>query len=154
MQVIFVLRELRGSVHFNALTISGVTPVEAHVLNKGAQYAKTFGWSEPFPDGADKKQLLADVEHPDDESTVERWRQIGEVADDVARWRALVEAKADAEEANEEIAGAHVAEPYESQRLMAAIGERARVAGRLEAAWGLLDDAVVEELQRRRERGS
>ncbi|BBZ65191.1 hypothetical protein MINS_06200 [Mycolicibacterium insubricum] len=62
MQVIFVLRELRGSVHFNALTISGVTPVEAHVLNKGAQYAKTFGWSEPFPDGADKKQLLADVE--------------------------------------------------------------------------------------------
>lgn len=61
-QVIFVLRELRGSVHFNALSLSGVTPVEAHVLNKGASYAQTFGWSEPFPDGADKRELLAEAE--------------------------------------------------------------------------------------------
>ena len=62
LQVMHVLRELRGGVHFNALTISGITPVEAHMLNKGQQYAAMFGWSEPFPDGADKKDRYAEVE--------------------------------------------------------------------------------------------
>lgn len=62
LQVMFVLRELRAGVHFNALTISGITPVEAHVLNKGPQYATMFGWSEPFADGADKKDRYAAIE--------------------------------------------------------------------------------------------
>lgn len=62
LQVMHVLRELRGSVHFNALTISGITPVEAHMLNKGHQYAAMFGWPEPFADGADKKDRYAEVE--------------------------------------------------------------------------------------------
>lgn len=62
LQVMFVLRELRAGVHFNALTISGITPVEAHLLNKGPQYATMFGWSEPFPDGADKKDRYAEIE--------------------------------------------------------------------------------------------
>lgn len=62
LQVMHVLRELRAGVHFNALTISGITPVEAHMLNKGHQYAAMFGWSEPFADGADKKERYAEVE--------------------------------------------------------------------------------------------
>lgn len=62
LQVMFALRELRGNVHFNALTISGVSPIEAHMLNKGPEYTKMFGWSEPFPDGADKKDRYAAVE--------------------------------------------------------------------------------------------
>ncbi|WP_156296930.1 SCO6745 family protein [Mycobacterium paragordonae] len=62
LQVMFVLRELRGGVHLNALTISGITPVEAHMLNKGHQYTTMFGWPEPFADGADKKDRYFLVE--------------------------------------------------------------------------------------------
>ncbi|RAV03234.1 SCO6745 family protein [Mycolicibacter senuensis] len=62
LQVMFVLRELRAGVHFNALTISGITPIEAHMLNKGPQYATMFGWPEPFADGADKKDRYAQIE--------------------------------------------------------------------------------------------
>lgn len=62
LQVMFILRELRAGVHFNALTISGIEPVEAHMLNKGAQYTRMFGWPEPFADGAEKKERYAEIE--------------------------------------------------------------------------------------------
>ncbi|HEX5143189.1 MAG TPA: evbL [Mycobacterium sp.] len=62
LQVMFILRELRAGVHFNALINSGVAPVEAHMLNKGHDYATMFGWSEPFADGADKADVYAAVE--------------------------------------------------------------------------------------------
>ncbi|MGH3555920.1 MAG: SCO6745 family protein [Mycobacterium sp.] len=62
LQVMFILRELRGGVHYNALTNSGITPVEAHMLNKGHEYTTMFGWPEPFADGADKKGRYAEVE--------------------------------------------------------------------------------------------
>ncbi|MEB3034408.1 SCO6745 family protein [[Mycobacterium] nativiensis] len=62
LQVMFVLRELRAAVHFNALCISGVTPIEAHMLNKGPQYAAMFGWPEPYADGADKRDEYAQIE--------------------------------------------------------------------------------------------
>ncbi|OHT97255.1 evbL [Mycobacterium syngnathidarum] len=62
LQVMFVLRELRAGVHFNALTISGITPVEAHMLNKGHDYTTMFGWPEPFADGADKADRYAEIE--------------------------------------------------------------------------------------------
>jgi hypothetical protein len=62
LQVMFVLRELRAGVHFNALSISGVTQVEAHMLNKGYDYATMFGWPEPFAGGADKKDRYEEVE--------------------------------------------------------------------------------------------
>jgi hypothetical protein len=58
----FVLRELRAGVHFGALTLSGITPVEAHMLHGGREYTQMFGWPEPFADGADKKDRYADVE--------------------------------------------------------------------------------------------
>lgn len=62
LQVMFVLRELRAAVHFNALCISGVTPIEAHMLNKGPQYAAMFGWPEPYADGAGKQDRYAQIE--------------------------------------------------------------------------------------------
>jgi hypothetical protein len=62
LQVMFVLRELRAGLHFNALSLSGVTPIEAHMLNKGPRYAAMFGWPKPFPDGADKKDLYTEIE--------------------------------------------------------------------------------------------
>lgn len=62
LQVMFILRELRGGIHYNALTNSGITPVEAHMLNKGHEYTTMFGWPEPFADGADKKDRYAEVE--------------------------------------------------------------------------------------------
>jgi len=62
LQVMFILRELRAGVHFGALTISGVTPVEAHMLHGGKEYTQMFGWPEPFADGADKKDRYAEVE--------------------------------------------------------------------------------------------
>jgi hypothetical protein len=62
LQVMFVLRELRAGLHFNALSLSGVTPIEAHMLNKGPGYAAMFGWPKPFPDGADKRDRYAEIE--------------------------------------------------------------------------------------------
>jgi hypothetical protein len=62
LQVMFILRELRAGVHFGALTVSGITPVEAHMLHGGKEYTQMFGWSEPFADGADKKDRYAEVE--------------------------------------------------------------------------------------------
>lgn len=55
LQVLFVLRELRGSVHMAALAVAGLTPVEAHLLNKGAQYCTMFGWPEPYGSAEDKR---------------------------------------------------------------------------------------------------
>lgn len=62
LQVMFVLRELRAGLHFNALSLSGITPVEAHMLNKGPGYTSMFGWPEPFADGADKRDRYSEIE--------------------------------------------------------------------------------------------
>lgn len=62
LQVMFVLRELRGDVHFCALGLSDIAPVEAHMLHGGEAYTRMFGWPEPFADGADKKERYAEIE--------------------------------------------------------------------------------------------
>lgn len=84
LQVMFVLRELRAGVHFTALTLSGISPVEAHMLNKGPQYTAMFGWPEPFADGADQTDAYASVE-----AQTDRW---------MARLSAAVLDTAEAEE--------------------------------------------------------
>lgn len=48
-QVLLILRELRGGIHLAAVTAAGLSPQEAHLLNKGAEYCAFFGWQEPFP---------------------------------------------------------------------------------------------------------
>jgi hypothetical protein len=57
-----VLRELRAAVHFNALTVSGMSPVEAHILNHGTDYAAFMGWQPPFADAAGKQAVYDEVE--------------------------------------------------------------------------------------------
>lgn len=71
LQVMFVLRELRAGLHFNALSLSGVSPIEAHMLNKGPRYAAMFGWPQPFADGADKNDRYAEVEEATNRRMVE-----------------------------------------------------------------------------------
>jgi hypothetical protein len=71
MQVLFRLRELRGSVHVDALALSGVTAVEAHMLNKGAEYCAMFGWPEPFATGEDKRAAKQRVEDDTDHRMAE-----------------------------------------------------------------------------------
>ncbi|KWX66414.1 evbL [Mycobacterium sp. NAZ190054] len=80
LQVMFVLRELRAGLHFNALSLSGITPVEAHMLNKGPGYTAIFGWPEPYADGADKKDRYAEIE----QATNRRMAEIFAVALDSA----------------------------------------------------------------------
>src|SRR5258706_11639775 len=48
MQLITVLRELRGSAHLAAVIASGVTPQIAHYLKRPNDYA-TFGWGDEPP---------------------------------------------------------------------------------------------------------
>lgn len=72
LQVMHVMRELRGDVHFNILANSGITPVEAHMLHGGEQYTRMFGWPEPFADGADKTERYARIE----EATNDRMTEI------------------------------------------------------------------------------
>lgn len=76
LQVMFVLRELRGDVHFNALSLADITPVEAHMLHGGEQYTRMFGWPEPFADGAGKKLRYVEVE----EATNRRMAELFEAA--------------------------------------------------------------------------
>ncbi|MBB3601304.1 hypothetical protein FHT40_000937 [Mycolicibacterium sp. BK556] len=76
LQVMMVLRELRAAVHFNALTVSGLSPVEAHILNHGTDYAAFMGWQPPFADAAGKEGVYDDVE----DATNRRMSQIYEAA--------------------------------------------------------------------------
>jgi hypothetical protein len=92
LQAMFVLRELRAGVHFNALTISGIAPIEAHMLNKGAQYAAMFGWPEPYADGADKKDRYAEVE----QATNRRMTELYAAALDLAEAQQLARLSTDA----------------------------------------------------------
>lgn len=91
IQVMFILRELRGDVHLNLLSVSGVTPVEAHMLGHDENYTRMFGWPEPFADGADKKDRYASVE----EATNRRMVELFEAAldgDDIAELATLTTA--------------------------------------------------------------
>ncbi|WP_216903827.1 SCO6745 family protein [Nocardia alni] len=55
LQLIQVLRELRGGLHLIAVRASGLTPFEAVLTggsprNSGPDQAREFGWAEPFPE--------------------------------------------------------------------------------------------------------
>jgi hypothetical protein len=76
MQVLFILRELRGSVHLPALISSGIKPMEAHILNKGPEFAAFCGFPEPFPDCNHLKGRKDEVE----EITNQRMAEIVDMA--------------------------------------------------------------------------
>ncbi|HEY3604740.1 MAG TPA: hypothetical protein VGL04_08710 [Sporichthyaceae bacterium] len=72
MQVLMVVRELRGSLHINGLKAAGISPKEAHLLNNpgdcpnrppaGPDYAGLFGFAEPWPDVTHLKGVRDEVE--------------------------------------------------------------------------------------------
>jgi hypothetical protein len=71
--------------------VSGVTPVEAHMLGHDENYTRMFGWPEPFADGADKKDRYVSVE----EATNRRMVELFEAAldsDEVAELATLTSA--------------------------------------------------------------
>ncbi len=92
LQVMHVMRELRGDVHFNVLANSGITPVEAHMLHGDENYTRMFGWPAPFADGADKKERYATVE----EATNNRMAEIFAAALTVDEAEELARLSADA----------------------------------------------------------
>lgn len=63
MQVLHVLRELRGGIHLAAVTAAGLSGPEAHRLNKDdAEYISMFGWPEPHPSVDHLKGVRDEVE--------------------------------------------------------------------------------------------
>jgi hypothetical protein len=62
MQVLLVLRELRGSIHIAAMAAHGLGAPEGHMLNKGAEYCAFFGWPEPFPNTDHLKAKKDEIE--------------------------------------------------------------------------------------------
>jgi hypothetical protein len=51
-QLCHVLREHRGGCHGVAVLASGLSPLEALIVNGGAETAALYGWSQPHPDPA------------------------------------------------------------------------------------------------------
>jgi hypothetical protein len=63
MQLVTVLRELRGSAHLVAVLASGLSPNVAHYLRRPGEY-KNFGWGDeppPVSDDDRSKQAAADA---------------------------------------------------------------------------------------------
>lgn len=73
MQILITLRELRGSVHLAAVTAAGISPVESHLLNKGAEYCSMFGWPEPYPSVEHLKDKREEVEEITNTRVAEIW---------------------------------------------------------------------------------
>ncbi len=66
LQLIHVLRELRGGLHLIAVRASGLTPFEAVLTggsprNSGADQAREFGWAEPYPEVTDEMKRRWDA---------------------------------------------------------------------------------------------
>lgn len=62
LQVLQVLRELRGGLHLAATTSVGLAPVEAILTGDGEGTAKFFGWRGGFPDCTALKPRRAEAE--------------------------------------------------------------------------------------------
>ena len=58
MQLLHVLRELRGGLHLNAVLAAGLTPLEALTIAQPGNVAM-FGWAEGAPDADSKRALHA-----------------------------------------------------------------------------------------------
>ncbi len=61
-QVLHLLREARGGWHVAAVMACGLAPLEALIVNGGADAAALFGWPGPYPDPASLAARHADAE--------------------------------------------------------------------------------------------
>lgn len=50
--VVQALRELRGDVHVQCVSVAGLHPLEAEMVTRGAPAALLHGWKAPYPDPA------------------------------------------------------------------------------------------------------
>jgi len=66
MQVIHILRELRGGLHLAATTAAGLTPLQAMLTKDGPGQAKFFGWTGEFPDCDELKPVREAAEDTTD----------------------------------------------------------------------------------------
>jgi len=73
LQLLITIRELRGGIHLAALTAAGLTPVESHMLNKGAEYCAMFGWPEPYPSVDHLKAKREEVEEITNQREADVW---------------------------------------------------------------------------------
>jgi hypothetical protein len=65
MQLLHVLRELRGGLHLDAVLAAGLTPHEALTL-KSPEQVQLFGWTEPAPDVEEKRSIHAAADETTD----------------------------------------------------------------------------------------
>jgi hypothetical protein len=65
MQLMHVMRELRGGLHLDAVLAAGLTPLQALTLNAPDQVA-LFGWSEGAPDAESLRAALERAEDTTD----------------------------------------------------------------------------------------
>ncbi len=61
MQLMHVLRELRGGLHICAVLAAGLTPAEALMVGN-PDSMPLFGWSEPYPDPEPHRSAHAEAE--------------------------------------------------------------------------------------------
>ncbi|MFI8974792.1 hypothetical protein ACIGO9_18040 [Nocardia asteroides] len=66
IQLTHVLRELRGGLHFIAVTANGLTPLQAILvagspMSDGPTHARMLGWSEPFEEVTDEMRARWDA---------------------------------------------------------------------------------------------
>ncbi len=48
--VVHALRELRGDIHIQCISVHGIYPLEAEMVTRGAPAAQLHGWTPPYPD--------------------------------------------------------------------------------------------------------
>lgn len=60
--VVHALRELRGDVHIQCVSVAGLHPLEAEMVTRGAPAAELHGWKPPYPDTAGLVDRVASAE--------------------------------------------------------------------------------------------
>lgn len=50
--VVHALRELRGDIHVQCISVQGLYPLEAEMVTRGDSAAQLHGWKPPYPDPA------------------------------------------------------------------------------------------------------
>jgi hypothetical protein len=56
---VMTLRELRGDIHIQSISASGVAPLEADFFTRGEQGVQLHGWKPPYPDVAHHADAMA-----------------------------------------------------------------------------------------------
>jgi len=86
--VVQALRELRGDVHIQCISVHGLHPLEAEMVTRGASAAQMHGWAPPYPE----PEPLIDAVAAAESATSHRMAQIYAAALTAAEFDDLVAA--------------------------------------------------------------